>query len=238
MRFMPLVREAKALVDQGTIGVPLMLTADFGYPAHPKAFPHLFEVAAGGGALLDRGIYLLSLSRLLFGAPVALHAQATLGEGGVDEQCTMQLRHAGGALASLSASLTSLAANEAVIMGTRGTLRLHAPFYKPHRLSLRKIAALSESALPEIAAPSLKRRIVSSRAVRSLYFRLEPWIARGEETLVRAFDGNGYNYEAREVTRCLREGLKESPLMPLDDTVAIMGTIDALRKSWQGVESV
>jgi len=41
--------------------------------------------------------------------------------------------------------------------------------------------------------------------------------------------GNGYAHEAMEVGRCLREGLLESPEMPLDETVALMGVLDDLR---------
>ena len=33
-------------------------------------------------------------------------------------------------------------------------------------------------------------------------------------------------HEADEVARCLREGLLESPLMPLDESVSIMETLD------------
>ncbi len=39
---------------------------------------------------------------------------------------------------------------------------------------------------------------------------------------------NGLRYEADEVGRCLRAGLLESPLMPLDETVSIMETVDAV----------
>lgn len=44
--------------------------------------------------------------------------------------------------------------------------------------------------------------------------------------------GNGYNYEAAEVMRCLRAGLKESPILPLDETRAIMQTLDEIRAQW------
>ncbi len=40
--------------------------------------------------------------------------------------------------------------------------------------------------------------------------------------------GHGLHYEAAEVARCVRAGLTESPLMPLDETVAIMQTMDAV----------
>jgi predicted dehydrogenase len=41
--------------------------------------------------------------------------------------------------------------------------------------------------------------------------------------------GRGLRHEADEVARCLREGLLESPLMPLDETISIMETMDAVR---------
>jgi predicted dehydrogenase len=40
--------------------------------------------------------------------------------------------------------------------------------------------------------------------------------------------GRGLWHEADEVSRCLREGLVESPKMPLDESVAIMKTMDAV----------
>ncbi|HEY8775707.1 MAG TPA: Gfo/Idh/MocA family oxidoreductase [Gaiellaceae bacterium] len=51
----------------------------------------------------------------------------------------------------------------------------------------------------------------------------------GDPTYFEAPDeGRGLWYEAEEVARCLREGLLESPLMPLDETVSIMETMDAV----------
>jgi hypothetical protein len=55
------------------------------------------------------------------------------------------------------------------------------------------------------------------------------------ETLIRRFDEPAermFRHEIAEVNRCLREGLRESPVMPLDESVAIMETMDALRAQW------
>jgi predicted dehydrogenase len=41
-------------------------------------------------------------------------------------------------------------------------------------------------------------------------------------------EGNGLHYEADEVARCLRAGLLESQLMPLDETVTIAETMDTV----------
>ena len=42
---------------------------------------------------------------------------------------------------------------------------------------------------------------------------------------------NGYEYEAMEAVRCLQEGLTESPLVPLDETVAVLKILDKCRKN-------
>jgi predicted dehydrogenase len=59
-------------------------------------------------------------------------------------------------------------------------------------------------------------------------------VERGDEvqTFELPLDGNGYEYEIREVGRCLREGLTESPIMPHSDSLAIMHLMDALRADW------
>jgi len=56
----------------------------------------------------------------------------------------------------------------------------------------------------------------------------------GEDPQIYTYDldGNGYNYEAVEVGRCIRAGLTESDVMPLDETLAIMKTMDTIRQQW------
>jgi predicted dehydrogenase len=45
-------------------------------------------------------------------------------------------------------------------------------------------------------------------------------------------EGNGYQYEAMHVMACLREGRTESDIMPLDETLTLMRTLDAIRAQW------
>lgn len=44
--------------------------------------------------------------------------------------------------------------------------------------------------------------------------------------------GNGYEYQAEEVMACLRSQRLESDLMPLDESLSILRTVDALRVQW------
>lgn len=49
------------------------------------------------------------------------------------------------------------------------------------------------------------------------------------ETIEAPHKANGYEYEAMEVGRCLRAGLVESPIIPLDESLALMRILDQLR---------
>ncbi|MEF8865191.1 MAG: Gfo/Idh/MocA family oxidoreductase [Salinibacter sp.] len=52
------------------------------------------------------------------------------------------------------------------------------------------------------------------------------------DSWARPYAGNGYQFEAAHVMTCLREGRTESPVMPLDESHALLRTTDALRAEW------
>jgi predicted dehydrogenase len=52
------------------------------------------------------------------------------------------------------------------------------------------------------------------------------------ETITVPTAANGFVYEVEEVNRCLRAGWLESPVMPLAESLAIMGTLDAIKAAW------
>ena len=57
--------------------------------------------------------------------------------------------------------------------------------------------------------------------------------AGGEEKTVEfPFKGNGYEYQAIEVMECIRAGKLESDSIPLDESLAIMQTMDTVREQW------
>ena len=43
-------------------------------------------------------------------------------------------------------------------------------------------------------------------------------------------EGNGYNFEATEVIRCIEQGKTQSDLMSLDFSLLLIDTLDAIRK--------
>ncbi|MFF5295565.1 Gfo/Idh/MocA family protein [Paractinoplanes globisporus] len=53
---------------------------------------------------------------------------------------------------------------------------------------------------------------------------------KAPETFSFPFDGNGYQFEAAEVQRCILAGERESPLMPHATTLEVMGLLDTIRE--------
>jgi hypothetical protein len=53
--------------------------------------------------------------------------------------------------------------------------------------------------------------------------------AARSERIEASYQGNGLRFEIEEVHRCLSEGLLESPTMPLDETLDLASTLDAIR---------
>ena len=65
------------------------------------------------------------------------------------------------------------------------------------------------------------------------FYRPSSFTLIARDGVTRRFEvpdqGNGLRHQADEVARCLREGLLESPVMPLDESVSIMATMDEVR---------
>jgi predicted dehydrogenase len=192
-RFMPALREARRIVAAGELGTVSQAHADFGFVAQGGPETRLFNPELGGGALLDLGVYPLSIAAFLLGPIAAVQAQAEIGPTGVDLQTVFTLRHEDGALSTGACSLKARTSGLMTLAGNRGQLRLDAPFHRPPTLTVTTLDG-------------------SSR------------------TLVTPYLGNGYVHEAIEAQRCWLAGEIESPLMPHEQTLHIMGVLDEIRR--------
>ena len=194
-RYLPAVVRARELIAEGAIGDVRLVQADFGFRAGINPEGRLFNLALGGGALLDVGIYVISMASMILGPrPSRVASTTQIGETGVDEQSAFLLQYPGGELAVLSCAVRTGTAVEARIFGTEGSILLHGPFFKCGALTVKR--------------------------------------GGEEEHIDLPLEGNGYNYEAAEVGRCLRVGLKESDVMPLDETLVLMELMDSIRAQW------
>ncbi len=231
-RFLPLVTHLKALIAEGAIGEARSFSGSFGAATPPEPGASLFDPAQGGGALLHRGVYPLSLACHLLGPAQEFESLATLGATGVDEDSMLLLRHAGGALSTVQASLTSAMPTDCVIQGTAGMIHVAAPIYRPFRLALASVPPRGREAPGALRAEALKE----GHALQSAQQRLSGLVGliRGRRTrrVLRPYAGNGYHYQAEELMRCLREGRTESAVMPLDESLALVRLMERARAAW------
>ena len=232
MRFMPLVQEIRTKMQANEIGDVEMLCADFGVPAPADPENRFFNPALGGGALLDRGVYCLSLAQYLLGTPTDVSSQVHIGPTGVDYQSSISLGYENGAIASLNCSLTSKMRNEALVLGSQGSLRLHEYFFRPESLSIERYAAPTGSPAQADGVSSRIKTIVKNNQLLAGAATIAKKMRSGGETVRERLEGNGYNYEAEEAVRCLNAGVLESPHMSWQDSIAVMRTMDQLRAQW------
>ncbi len=144
-RCFPLMTRLKELLRSNVIGDVRMLTADFGFRAEYQEEKRLFDPAAGGGALLDVGVYPVSLASMIFGPPIRIASFANLGKTGVDEEAAMILAHEKGQLAVLSTAIRLDTAQEAILFGTAGRIRIQSPWWKPTAMTISREGASDET---------------------------------------------------------------------------------------------
>ncbi|WP_089941343.1 Gfo/Idh/MocA family protein [Candidatus Entotheonella palauensis] len=224
MRFIPLMREVKTRVEQGEIGEITHLKAAFGYPGRFDPNHRSFNPHLGGGSLLDRGIYPISLAFYLLGRPASIDSQANIGPSGVDMTSDYHFHYDSGAEAVLGSSCRVYRAAEATIRGTAGEIHIHAPFLRPHRITVR----------PRGRAGGKSRGFSRTRVYQGVKRKLDRGLSAlgGSGDWFQRFPGHGYQFELEAVTHCLQRGELEHETMPLSETLAIMEVMDKLRQQW------
>jgi predicted dehydrogenase len=128
LRSAPAVQQAKALIDDGSLGrithLRLRQSHDWGgSSAPPPSFRTL--ASAGGGTLLDNGCHLFDLLRHLAGDVDQVYCRsATLGyDVEVEDTAIVSLRLASGALATVETAWTATGWDEGFwVWGTQGAL--------------------------------------------------------------------------------------------------------------------
>jgi predicted dehydrogenase len=140
----PIIRRLTDLVADGAIGEVTAVHADFGLAGSFGPEHRLRDPALGGGALLDLGIYPITLAHLVLGRPSSVAAWASLTPEGVDQQTGLLFGYASGALAALTCGIIGDTGNVASVTGRDGRIDLPAPFHRPAHLTLRRHGAEPE----------------------------------------------------------------------------------------------
>lgn len=119
VRYMPMAKTIKEVLNSGVIGEPMTLTANLCYLVSDK--PRLIKPELAGGALLDVGVYTLNFASLIFGDEVTdIKSSVIKTETGVDAQNSITLCYPDGKMAILNSSLQVLSDRQGIIYGTKG----------------------------------------------------------------------------------------------------------------------
>jgi predicted dehydrogenase len=192
-RFLPHIQRVLELLQQGSIGAVKHVRADFGFytPFDPNS--RLFNMALGGGSVLDIGVYPLALCLAVLGKPDQITATGKLAPTGADETCLAVLQYDNGATASAFSTVDTYTSLTAEIGGTEGTITIPTAWYKTNTFTLHRI---------------------------------------GEEKQTFTFDPvtNGFEYQIREVMRCLEQDRIESSVMSHEFSLLLSDTMDKVRE--------
>ncbi len=131
----PAVRRTRELIREGTIGEVVQIQGGFSHPLLEYTSPDTWRLdpdLAGGGALVDLGVYPLNTIRFLLDCdPTGVYA-TTYSSGGpfaaVDEHVAFQLEFPTEVTASCTASFDAHAHSRLEIIGTDGIILIASPF--------------------------------------------------------------------------------------------------------------
>lgn len=214
MRLNPVIRHLRALVDDGACGRVAQVRAELGFSA-PEDKARLWESELGASALLDVGIYPLTLAHLLLGQPAQVNALGVLfeppdGSKSFDVSGGATLTYDTGAVASLAWTQVAVSDNRASIAGDLGRIEFGRRMHEPRELTLT-------------TAPA---GVDAGTDTDSLASQSHTWHHR--------VIGRGYAQEAIEVGECLRAGRTESDKLPLDESLEILHLMHQIREQIRG----
>ncbi|XP_076012219.1 dihydrodiol dehydrogenase, tandem duplicate 1 [Genypterus blacodes] len=197
-RCFPVHAEVRRLLAEEAVGEVKLVRAYFGSPQ--LHIPRSVRKEMGGGALLDIGVYCLQFVLMVFNGerPQSITATGVLLASGVDESVVVVMKFSRNRMAVCTFSIAVPLPNDAVISGTKGTIKVLGPMHCPTTLVVNDKE--TEHPLPE---PGLPLNFTNSTGLR---------------------------YEAEEVRQCILKGLKQSPLMPLSDSILLTEIMDEIRK--------
>lgn len=135
-RFLPHIQQVREILKSGVLGDIHTVIADHGQFLPEEIAPRLWRPELGGGALLDLGIYPITLAHLVLGAPQSFTVSATLTDEKVDNQISMIFDYPQGAQALLSATMLNRTAISGVISGSKARLEMDGFFFVPTTMRL------------------------------------------------------------------------------------------------------
>lgn len=118
-RFQPGIKKVIEIMNSGIIGKPSFLNVSFCFPLLHVA--RMVKPELAGGALLDLGIYPITLASMLFGTDIRnITSYAQMTEAGVDLQNSITIEYKSGTVAVLHSNMGCCGSNSAQIGCSEG----------------------------------------------------------------------------------------------------------------------
>lgn len=228
-RFLPTMNELRGKLKRNELGDISQMSVDLGFVHNEESSnATLTDPALGGGALLDLGIYGVSLAHDLLGMPREIQAEAVISPTGSVRDVSITFLHEKmkrPALCSIRASHSTELRNALDISGSRGRISVDAPFIRAIQARMSPLGPRGRTAERPSALGDALRGSRLWPVARGLARR-----ATGREGVAfgRPFVGYGLRFEAEEVARCLAAGQLESPVMPLSESVEVLESVDRI----------
>lgn len=140
-RFQPAIVAARSLVDEGAIGEVRQVQADLGVGRPYDETDRAFDPAQGGGALLDLGVYVVSIAQYFLGVPDRIDITGSLTPKGLDWEFGLLFGYADGRAATLLGTLRHNTPGAARLFGTKGWIEIPPRFHHPDRIVLHRAGA-------------------------------------------------------------------------------------------------
>ena len=122
---MPIYKELKKILDSGRLGRVNLITMNFGSFKEYNMKNRFFNRNLAGGAMLDIGVYALSIVRsFLDEQPDEIVSQWKPSPTGSDEQATILLKNAQGQMATVALSMHSKQPKRAMISLEKGYIEI------------------------------------------------------------------------------------------------------------------
>ena len=122
---MPIYKELKRIIDSGTLGKINLITMNFGSFKEYDMKNRFFNLNLAGGAMLDIGVYALSIVRSFMDeTPTNILSQWKPSPTGSDEQATVLLQNSQGQMATVALSMHSKQPKRAMISCEKGYIEI------------------------------------------------------------------------------------------------------------------
>jgi dihydrodiol dehydrogenase / D-xylose 1-dehydrogenase (NADP) len=121
----------------GLTGEVKSLESSFGFCLPKNLDDRTYNHDLAGGALLDMGIYNITLSQWVYGEnPKSIQAMSLLAETNVDEHTLVTMQYSKGRFSKFTCSFLAKHRNDFCIYGTKGHIKIHDIFWCSNEATL------------------------------------------------------------------------------------------------------